>query len=143
MAKIILPLQSAVVKGKLADIVFFRRGDYGVNVARIRVIPQNPRTENQLAVRHNLGTLSDMWQTGNVAERTLKQYSGGTWGTITIASTETFTSTDKAAWADYVVIGTSGARIKGRLAFISVNLKRLKQGLNPLKTPTTEFELAT
>jgi len=47
MAKINLPLMSQIAKNKLGDVVFYRRGDFNINVARLRVIPANPKTEDQ------------------------------------------------------------------------------------------------
>jgi len=145
MAIVTLPLLSQVVRGKLGDVVFFRRGDFGINVARIRVKPQNPNTANQQAVRHNLGTLSDIWQSGEAAGKTLYKYDSATssWVAITIDSTETFTDTEKNAWKNYSTTSNKGYQLTGRLAFISVNLTRLKAGQNPLKDPLTEFTIST
>ena len=145
MAKVILPLMSQQVKNKVGDIVFFRRGDWGINVARIRVKPANPRTANQQANRHNVGTLLQIYL-GRVSPggQTFYKYNSATnrWDAITIASTETFGNTEKQAWEAYKTVSKKGYTLVGKYSFLSVNIKRLKQGLNPLKTPTQEFAIA-
>ena len=146
MAKVTMPLLSQQVRNKVGDIVFFRRGDWGINVARIRVKPANPRTANQQANRHNVGTLLQIWLGRvNVAGQTLYKYDSATntWEGITIASTATFTDDDRNAWKAYKTVSKQGYVLDGKYAFLSVNIKRLKQGLNPLKTPTQEFALAS
>ena len=145
MAKVIMPLLSQQVRNKVGDIVFFRRGDWGINIARIRVKPANPRTPNQQANRHNTGALLKVWLGRvNIAGQTFYKYDAATntWQPITIASTETFTDADRNAWKDYKTVSKQGYILDGKYAFLSVNIKRLKQGLNPLKTPTQEFTLA-
>lgn len=142
MAKVLLPLMSGAVKNKIGDVVFFRRGDYGINVARMRVKPQNPRTPKQTAVRHNLKTLSGIWK-GSIQAggATLYKYNGTAWVQITIASTETFGASERQAWMEYIHTTNQNYKVKGRLAFIGVNMTRLYENKNPLKTPTTEFQL--
>lgn len=144
MAKVLLPLMSGQVKNKIGDVVFFRRGDYGINVARIRVKPQNPRTAKQTAIRHNLRTLSGIWK-GSIQAggATLYKYNGTTWTQITIASTETFGDVEREAWKAYTHTTKQNYKVQGRLAFIGVNMNRLYNNLNPFKTPTTEFNLQT
>jgi hypothetical protein len=146
MAKVVLPLMSQQVRNKIGDIVFFRRGDWGINVARMRVKPANPRTANQQANRHNVGTLLQIYL-GRVspAGQTLYKYDSSTnsWTAITIASNETFGNTEKQAWEEYKTVSKKGYTLTGKYSFLSVNIKRLKQGLNPLKTPTTTFTLAS
>lgn len=144
MAKLRMPLISGGASNKVGDVVFYRRGDWGINVARIRVIPKNPRTVNQVNVRHNIATLSKIWAGRiEVAGAKLYKYNGTTWTEITIASTETFGDTERQAWKEYVHTTRQGYRARGRHAFIGVNLQRLYTNQNPLKTPTTEFTLAT
>lgn len=145
MAKLKYPALSGVASGKLADIVFFRRGDFGINVARMRVIPANPRTAKQQALRNNIKVLSGIWA-GTVdlsaGEGKLYKYNGTTWTQITIATTETFGTSEKQAWEAYTTTSkTGGYKVKGRLAFLSVNMRRLYSNQDPLKTPTTEFTL--
>ncbi len=144
MAKIKLPLMSGQVSNKIGDVVYYRRGDFGINVARVRVIPRNPKTENQIAVRHNLKTLMQIWL-GRIspAGQTLYKWNGTNWTTITIASTETFTDTDRQAWKTYVHTSKQGHRVTGRYSFVGVNMQRLYNNLNPWKRPNTEFSLAT
>ncbi len=62
MAKTILPLMSGQASGKFGDIVFMRRG--GQNIARIRVIPANPRSILQQASRLNMSSLSKIFAGG-------------------------------------------------------------------------------
>lgn len=146
MAKINLPLMSQIAKNKLGDVVFYRRGDFNINVARLRVIPANPKTEDQQKVRHNFSTLSKIWL-GRIdaAGATLYKYdsSADTWTAITIADTETFGDTEKAEWADYVHVSKQGHKVTGKYSFIGVNMQRLYNNQNPWKTPGTEFTLAT
>jgi hypothetical protein len=146
MAKVVLPLMSQQVRNKIGDVVFFRRGDWGINVARMRVKPANPRTANQQANRHNVGTLLQIYL-GKVspAGKTLYKYNSTTksWTAITIASTETFGSTEKEAWEEYKTVSKKGYTLSGKYSFLSVNIKRLKAGENPLKTPTSAFNIAT
>jgi hypothetical protein len=145
MAKVIMPLLSQLVRNKVGDIVFYRRGDWGINVARIRVKPRNPRTTKQQSNRHNVGTLLKIYL-GRLspAGATLYKYnaSSGNWDMITIASTESFTDSDKMAWKDYKTISKKGYTLTGKYSFLSENVKRLKAGLNPLKKPDTEFTLS-
>ncbi|MEM4709337.1 MAG: hypothetical protein QXV47_07310 [Fervidicoccaceae archaeon] len=145
MAKITVPLMSASASGKLADVVFFRRGDFAINVARLRVVPANPRTEKQQAVRHNIRTLTQIWKTGQAGGKYLYKRDPltDTWTQIQISPTESFTAQNKEAWTGYYVVTRKGYKVDGRLAFISTNQKRLYEGQDPLKTPTTTFTLAT
>jgi hypothetical protein len=144
MAKVVMPLLSQIVRNKVGDIVFYRRGDWGINVARIRVKPANPRTAKQQANRHNVGTLLKIFL-GRMspAGATLYKYdsSTGNWNPITIASTESFTSTDKAAWDTYKTVSKKGYTLTGKYSFLSENVKRLRAGLNPLKRPGVEFTI--
>ncbi|MEM3871829.1 MAG: hypothetical protein QXE05_04660 [Nitrososphaeria archaeon] len=144
MAKVRIPGLSGAVSGKIGDIVFYRLGKWGINVARMRVIPANPRTPNQEAVRHNLKTLVDIWRTGTVAGRTLymRNLQTGNFEAKTIASTETFTQQDKDSWKGYYVSVKAG-KVDGRMAFITLNLRRLAEGRVPLKRPDVEFQLAS
>jgi len=145
MAKVIMPLLSQTVRNKIGDIVFYRRGDWGINVARIRVKPRNPRTEKQQANRKNIGTLLKIFLGRmSAAGATLYKYNATAdrWEPITIASGETFTSSDRDAWKDYKVISKQGYTVSGKYAFLSENVKRLKQGLNPYKRPGVEFNIS-
>jgi len=142
MAKVNLPLMSGKVRNKVGDIVFFPRGDWGITVARIRVKPANPRTNQQQKVRHNLAILSGIWAGRiNAGGQTLYKYnaSTGQWTPFVIAATETFGATEKEAWKDYVVISKQGYKLTYKYSFLSTNIKRLYNNQNPLKTPTQEF----
>jgi hypothetical protein len=145
MAKVIMPLLSQVVRNKVGDIVFYRRGDWGINVARLRVKPRNPRTAKQQANRHNVGTLLKIYL-GRLSPggATLYKYNPveDRWDMITIASTETFTDTERDAWNNYKLISKKGYIIQGKYSFLAENVKRLKQGLNPYKRPGIEFTLS-
>lgn len=145
MAKIELPLLSASATGKLAGVVFFRRGDFGINVARLKVTPANPKSDKQTAVRTNVSALTYIWKNEDCANVKLMKRDPvtDTWSEITIDAAETFTSTDKQAWDGYYVTSKKGYKIDGRLAFLSENLTRLYNGYDPLKTPTTTFTLAS
>jgi len=146
MAKINLPLLSQIAKNKLGDVVFFRRGDFNINVARIRVIPANPRTADQQKVRHNFATLSKIWL-GRIdaGGAILYKYDAATetWTEITIDSSETFTDTEREAWKTYVHVSKQGHKVTGKYSFIGVNMQRLYNNQNPWKTPGVEFALAT
>jgi hypothetical protein len=144
MAKVIMPLLSQMVRNKIGDIVFYRRGDWGINVARIRVKPRNPRTHAQQANRNNIGTLLKIYL-GRLspAGAVLYKYNMATktWVPITIASTETFTTDDMDAWKAYKTLSRQGHIVSGKYAFLSENVKRLKAGLNPYKRPGVEFAI--
>jgi len=145
MAKIKMPLLSQIANNKIGDVVFYRRGDFGINVARIRVIPHNPKTVNQVNVRDNLKKLTQLWLGRIQAPGTVfHKYNAATktWTDVTIASTETFGNAERKAWENYTHITRQGYKVKGRLAFVGVNQQRLYQGLNPLKTPTKEFSVS-
>jgi len=141
-----MPLLSQIVRNKIGDIVFYRRGDWGINVARIRVKPANPRTAKQQANRQNIGTLLKIYL-GRVspAGAVLYKYNASTdtWMPITIASTETFTDSDRQAWNMYKTVSKKGYVLQGKYSFLSENVKRLKAGLNPLKRPGMEFTIAS
>jgi len=145
MAKVTLPLMSGKAKNKVGDIVFYHRGDFGINVARIRVKPHNPKTAKQVGVRTNIGTFSKIY-TGRLTPGGITLYkrniTTGVFEPIQLAPTETWTSADKTAWDNYVHTTKQGYKVKGRLAFIGVNVDRLNKGLNPWKRPGVEFTLA-
>jgi hypothetical protein len=145
MAKVTLPLMSGLVKNKIGDIVFYRRGDFGINVARIRVKPHNPKSPKQTAIRTNIATFSKIYTNRlSPADVTLykKDIMTGQYTPITIASTENWTDTDKSAWDTYTHVTKQGYKVTGRLAFIGVNVDRLNKGLNPWKIPGVEFNIA-
>ncbi|MEM4739670.1 MAG: hypothetical protein QXS63_01140 [Zestosphaera sp.] len=145
MAKVTLPLMSGQAKNKIGDIVFYRRGDFGINVARIRVKPHNPRTPRQIGVRTNIGTFSKIY-TGRLSPGGITVYKRnimtGNFEPIQIANTEIWTDADKMAWENYTHVTKQGYKVKGRLAFIGVNVDRLNKGLNPWKIPGVEFNIA-
>jgi hypothetical protein len=141
MAKVKLPLLSAQVSNKVGDIVYYHRGDFGINVARIATKPKNPRTEKQQAIRSNIRNLMRLWL-GREQAGGMKFYLnvGDTITEITIDPQETFTDNDRATWNNYVHVTKQGYKVTGRLAFIGVNMQRLYEGKLPLKTPNTEFK---
>jgi hypothetical protein len=98
-----------------------------------------------MANRHNVGTLLKIYL-GKVSAggQTFYKYNANTrtWDTITIASTETFGNTEREAWVAYKTVSKQGYVLTGKYSFLSVNIKRLKAGQNPLKTPAVEFTLA-
>lgn len=142
MAKVKMPLLSGQVSGKIGDIVFFRRGDFDINVARMRVVPSNPNTTKQQTVRHNIKTLTKIYS-GRIspANAILYRWVNGQWVEIKIASDETFTDDDKKAWDTFLVVTKQGYKVRGRLAFISHNLNALRAGDTPYKRPNVKFRL--
>ncbi len=142
MAKVKMPLLSQNASASVGDLVFYRRGDFGINVARIKVKPSNPKTENQMAVRNNLKTLSGIYS-GRVspAGAVLYKHTASGWQSITIANNETFTQADRQSWDTYIHTSKQGHKVKERLAFIGVNMDRLLAGENPLKRPNTSFNV--
>jgi hypothetical protein len=146
MAKVTMPLLSQTVRNKIGDIVFYRRGDWGINVARIRVKPANPRTSKQQSNRHNIGTLLKIYL-GRIspAGAVLYKYNASTdsWVPVTILTTETFGDIERNAWNNYKTISKKGYVLQGKYSFLSMNVKRLKAGLNPLKTPAAEFNISS
>jgi len=130
MAKVVLPLLSGEVRGKLGDIVFFRR--HGMQLARMRTKPSNPRTEKQVAVRTNLAGLSKLWKgEGNIV---LKRYNpvAMVWEDVTVLYG--LDDGERGAWK-------AEAKRKGkpeafaRLMFVGENAKRLANGLDIVRTP--------
>lgn len=123
MAKVVMPLLSGEVHGKVGDIVFFKR--YGKQLARMRTIPTNPRTERQMAIRENLAGLSKIWK-GEVPVN-IKKYNPDTGGFDTLTVRDAVTEDKKMAWENYAV-SQGKPKIYGRLLFIGVNLRSLMSG---------------
>jgi len=130
MAKVVMPLLSGEVRGKIGEIVFFKR--HGMQLARMRTKPSNPKTEKQMAVRTNLAGLSKLWKgEDNVI---LKKYDpiSDTWDSIVVE--DALTDAEKQVWENE-------ARSKGkpmafaRLLFIGVNAGRLAMGHDIKRTP--------
>ncbi len=130
MAKVRMPLLSGEVRGKVGEVVFFKR--YGMQLARMRVKPANPRTEKQVAVRQNLSGLSKLWKgEGNI---TLRRYNpvSMTWDAFLVE--DALTNEEREAWMEE-------ARKRGkpmvfaRLMFIGVNARRLAEGLDIVRMP--------
>jgi hypothetical protein len=143
MAKVKLPLLSAQVSNKVGEIVYYHRGDFGINVARIATKPKNPRTGKQQAIRNNIKNLMKLWL-GREQAAGMKFYlnEGGNIREITIGSNETFTDADRKAWDNYVHVTKQGYKVTGRLAFIGVNMQRMYEGNVPFKRPGTEFQIS-
>lgn len=120
MAIVTLPALSAIARGKVGDIVFMRRA--GANIARLRVVPANPRTTDQLAVRQNLSGLSTAWRlAGTTGDVTLLQRTApGVWTPVTFAY---LTMAERNAWPNFQ-------------SFIGANARRLSDGLAPIRTPS-------
>ena len=130
MAKVIMPLLSGEVRGKVGDIVFFKR--YGKQLARMRSIPTNPRTERQIAIRKNLTALSKLWS-GEKPVQILK-YNKTTGSFDTLNVHEAMTEDKKMAWENYAV-SQGKPKIYGRLLFIGRNLSLLMSGESLRRSP--------
>jgi hypothetical protein len=131
MAKVRMPLLSGEVRGKVGEVVFFRR--YGVQLARIRTKPSNPRTEKQMAVRTNLGGLAKLWK--GEGDIVLKKYNPttGMWEDVMVE--EGLTNMEREAWMEEARRMGKPVVVYGRLLFIGVNAKRLAEGLDIRITP--------
>ena len=130
MAKVIMPLLSGEVRGKVGDIVFFKR--YGKQLARMRSIPTNPRTERQVAVRENLSRLSRLWK--GEEEVYLLKYNPDTGGFDELPVFDAIDADEKTVWENYAVSQGKPA-VFGRLLFIGTNLRLLMSGQNFRRTP--------
>lgn len=140
MAKVILPALSGQARGKIGDIVFFTR--YGQQIARVRVKPTNPNTMLQQITRHNLKALSQAFKGSGDAVFTRQD--GSQYVVLKKYDTETqswvdtefniLTSTEKQAW-ELEGQRRKGYKAYGRLTFIGDNIRLLKQGQNPKRTP--------
>ncbi|MGC9110210.1 hypothetical protein [Caldisphaera sp.] len=142
MAKVKLPLLSAQVSNKVGEIVYYHRGDFGINVARIATKPKNPNTEKQQAIRKNIRNMMRLWL-GRENPGGMRIYlnKGDRFDELMIHPQETFTDEDRKAWDNYVHVTRQGYKVTGRLAFIGVNMQRMYEGLVPLKKPGTEFQI--
>jgi hypothetical protein len=130
MAKVVMPLLSGEVHGKVGDIVFFKR--YGKQLARMRAIPTNPRTEKQTAVRIDLAGLSKLWK-GEAPVNLLKYNpTSGEFDTVVVDTA--LTDTEKMAWETYASL-KGKPKIYARLLFIGENLALLMAGKNIKRTP--------
>lgn len=130
MAKVVMPLLSGEVRGKVGDIVFFKR--YGKQLARMRSIPTNPRTERQMAVREDLSGLSKLWK-GEVPVE-LKKYNPTSGGFDIVTVSDAITEDEKKAWEDYAV-SKGKPKIYARLLFIGENLALLISGQDIKRIP--------
>jgi hypothetical protein len=130
MAKVNMPLLSGEVHGKVGEIVFFKR--YGKQLARMRVIPTNPRTEKQTAIRQDLSGLSKLWKGEDSI--TLKKYNLATGQYDSIVVDNGLTEAEKEAWRVYAT-KKGKPSIYGRLLFIGENIRRLVSGLDIIRRP--------
>lgn len=130
MAKVVMPLLSGEVRGKVGDIVFFKR--FGKQLARMRSIPTNPRTERQTAVRINLAELSRLWK--GVVPVNLKKYNPTSGGFDTVTVSDPLTAEEKMAWENYAV-SKGKPKIYDRFLFIGENLALLISGQDFKRTP--------
>jgi hypothetical protein len=130
MAKVIMPLLSGEVHGKLGDIVFFRR--YGMQLARVRTIPTNPRTARQTVVRTNLAGLSKIWKGDNNIKIYKLNPSTSEYDLITVDTG--LTDTEREAWLN-LAKSKGKPSAYGRLLFIGDNIGRLLSGLDLKRVP--------
>jgi hypothetical protein len=127
MAKVVMPLLSGEVRGKVGDIVFFKKN--GLQLARMRSTPTNPKTPKQMAIRENLGGLSKLWKgQGNI---TLKKFNPATGEFDDVVIATGLTEEERMAWVN---AGKSKA-MEGRLLFIGVNISGLNMGEDFKRTP--------
>jgi hypothetical protein len=129
MSKVIMPLLSGEVRGKIGDIVFQRR--YGKTIARKRTIPSNPKTLKQTVVRTDLAGLSKIWKGESY---TLKKYNPVTQNTTDVL-TDGLSDTERDAWITYTIQTIKKPRAFARLTFIGVNVKRLMNNQDIKRTP--------
>jgi hypothetical protein len=129
MSKVIMPLLSGEVRGKIGDIVFQKR--YGKTIARKRTIPSNPRTLKQVVVRTNLSGLSKVWKGENY---TLKKYNPADQST-TDTATNGLSNTERQAWITYTTQTLKKPQAFARLTFIGINVKRLMNNQDINRTP--------
>ena len=130
MARVRMPLLSGEVRGKIGEVVFFRR--YGMQLARMRVKPTNPQTEKQMAVRQNLGGLSKLWKgEGGIV---LKRYNPVSMGWEDVFVEDALTNEEREAWMEEAR-RRGKQMIFGRLLFIGVNARRLSGGLDIVRMP--------
>lgn len=101
MAKTTMPLLSGTASGKFGnDIVFDKRG-----WARVRVIPANPQSVDQMTVRNRLGDIQkELKQMGPTLRAAVKLALGYRWNTL-IVSELTAYSGDR--WADLLTAYTA------------------------------------
>ncbi|MGC9115970.1 MAG: hypothetical protein ACP5HH_08295 [Fervidicoccaceae archaeon] len=135
-------ISTSRVSNKVGEIVYYHRGDFGINVARIATKPKNPNTEKQQAIRKNIRNMMRLWL-GRENPGGMRIYlnKGDRFDELMIHPQETFTDEDRKAWDNYVHVTRQGYKVTGRLAFIGVNMQRMYEGLVPLKKPGTEFQI--
>jgi len=125
MAKVSLPLLSGEVRGKIGQIIFFKRN--GRQLARIRTIPANPRSDKQIIIRNNLAGLSKLFKgEGNI---TLRKADG-----FTIVVDSGLNEEERERWIEK---GRESGK-DGRLLFIGKNLERLAENLDFIRVPSEE-----
>jgi len=146
MAKVRMPL-IASASGKVGDTVFRTR--WGETILSVRAIPANPRTYLQQLVRHNLSALSQAWKgEGNMVLTDADGSITGTAGTKYVVlwkydpnqnvHTEVvfavLSATEIEAWINYAKsLGKPMAY--GRYYFVGENSSRLRNNLDPIRTP--------
>jgi len=127
VAKVLMPLLSGEVRGRLGEIVFFTRK--GKQLARMRTIPNNPKTDKQMAVRENLAGLAKLFKgEGNIK---LKKFNPTTNTFDEIVVEGGLTEVEREAWMN------EGRKRKkdGRLVFIGDNISLLREGNDLKRTP--------
>lgn len=97
MAKVTNPLLSMVASGQIGkSIVFDKRGR-----ARVYVIPANPQTVDQMAVRNSLGDIQrELKLLGSVLRGQLRTAFGSQWNSMVIGE---LMANDQAAYLAYGV----------------------------------------
>lgn len=119
MGKVIMPLFSSEVSGKLGDVVFMRR--LGKNVVRVRTIPANPRTDKQMRVRNNMAALTEAWK------------NAGTTGSVTLIKYDPDTDTETEVTFNYLT-AEEKATWKYIWEFTGENMRRLMHNQDPVRT---------
>jgi len=127
MAKVNLPALSGEARGKIGDIVFMKR--YGTQIARIRTKPANPRTEKQMIVRGNLGSLSDAWKGEDVVLKKYDPQNG-----IAEVHFQGLSDTEREAWMEYAMRQNKPKQF-ARILFIGENQRRLMKNQDPIRVP--------
>jgi hypothetical protein len=130
MAKVNLPLLSAEVSGKFANIVFFKRG--AMQIARIKTKPSNPNTEKQRIVRENMKGLGALWKNaGNDYTVTLHKRTTDDSGNVVYQDVQVNAQNlDRTQWESCTIYNKEGYPLKGYQVFASVNLRRLMEGMD-------------
>lgn len=100
MAKVIMPLMSGGATGKVGGMVFLK-----TNVVRMLVIPRNPNSVGQQAVRNKLKDVqAELKQLGPTLKADLYTQLGPRWNSMII---QELTANNGARWDDLLAIYTA------------------------------------